>query len=251
MLRLIRCLACAASPLALLACTPVPQAPLPDTLGNPLAVEAGYRLLFNDTLVGNAFFALRIDADHSYVLEALTTPAGKMEQAAGHEILESSRGNVDGALVQPEEFTHSVIDGEHIKVERLLFDWDKRLLRRIDGEATQTVSLQPGTHDRLSYLLAARHLASAAGDAVEIEIASPRASEKTRLELQDAEPIEVPAGRFRALGITRATAENGETRSLWFDVEASPLPLRVSHSWDGNTVEMVLETLSQVPGDPH
>lgn len=55
MLRLIRCLACAASPLALLACTPVPQAPSPDTLGNPLAVEAGYRLLFNDTLVGNAF----------------------------------------------------------------------------------------------------------------------------------------------------------------------------------------------------
>lgn len=251
MLRLIRRLIGAAAPLALLACTPVPQAPSPDTLETPLMVEAGYRLLFNDALVGNAFFALRINADRSYVLEALTTPAGKMQQAAGHEILESSRGSVDGALVRPAEFTHSVIDGEHIVVERLLFDWDKRLLRRIDGEAAQTASLPPGTHDRLSYLLAARHLASAAGDAVQIEIASPRASEKTRLELKDAEPIEVPAGRFRAVGITRATADKGETRSLWFDVQASPLPLRVSHSWDGNTVEMLLETLSHVPGDPH
>ena len=48
----------------LLGCTPLPQ-----TLSQPMAVEATYRLVFNEQLVGMALFALQIHADGSYELE--------------------------------------------------------------------------------------------------------------------------------------------------------------------------------------
>ncbi|HPE79617.1 MAG: DUF3108 domain-containing protein [Sedimenticolaceae bacterium] len=250
MLRLIRRISGVTLTLALVACTPAPEVAAPFEMEKPVQVEAVYRLMFNDALVGNAFFSMQIMADGSYVIEALTIPAGKMQQAEGHEVLESSRGNYDSTQIRPAEFTHSVINSEHIEVINLMFDWESHALRLVNGDEKQTVSLQPGTHDRLSYLLAARRLAATGTGAVQVQIASPQASEQTRLEVRGIETVEVPAGSYRAVGIARATPEEGETRMLWFDVQSFPLPLRVSHSWDGKTVEMVLETLSQTPGDP-
>ena len=63
----------------------------------PMQLDAVYRLLFNDTLVGNALFALSINADGTYRIEAFTTPAGEMVTQGGHEILEISRLQVPGS----------------------------------------------------------------------------------------------------------------------------------------------------------
>ena len=61
----------------------------------PLSLEASYRLLYNDTLVGTALFALEIGPDGSYGLDAFTVPAGEMRRKGEHEVLESSRGSLD------------------------------------------------------------------------------------------------------------------------------------------------------------
>ena len=44
----------------------------------PLSLEARYRLMYNDTLVGTALFTLEIGADGAYRLDAFTVPAGQM-----------------------------------------------------------------------------------------------------------------------------------------------------------------------------
>ena len=72
-----------------------PEVAAPFEMEKPVQVEAVYGLMFNEALVGNAFFSMQIMADGSYVIEALTIPAGKMQQAEGHEVLESSRGTSD------------------------------------------------------------------------------------------------------------------------------------------------------------
>lgn len=223
---------------ALFACTPMPQ-----THEAPLAVEASYRLLFNDALVGNAFFVLRIRPDRSYRLEAFTTPAGKMQQAAGHEVLEVSRGTIAGEQVRPSRFDHSVLRDTDIAAINLVFDWDGRALHLVAGEQMRKVALLPGTQDRLSYLLAARRLAERGEGRLHLQIASAYSTDETLLEVTGEQALEVPAGRYRAVGLRRITPESDETRALWFDTATSPLPLRVLRSWDGNTVDMQLESL--------
>jgi hypothetical protein len=229
--------------LAVTACTPAPQ-PL-----EPIAVEAGYRLLFNGNLVGNALFALHLEADGTYLIEAFTVPAGQMQQTGRHEILESSRGSVGDQGIRPQRFEHSVMQDGRVEAFSFVFDWEAGVLRLIGGkDGERTVGLLPGTHDRLSYLLAARQLAVAAEGILQIQIASPDSAEKTRLEVMPDEVMEIPLGRYQATGIRRVSAEPNETRALWFNPGLSPLPLRVVRTWGGNTAEMQLESLS--PGHP-
>ena len=226
------------------ACTPLPE------MEQPVAIEAGYRLLFNDALVGNALFVLQLQPGGIYHLEAFTTPAGQMQRAAGHEVLETSRGVIDREGIRPQRFEHSVMDGERVEMVKLDFDWDGHALRLTDRDRTHTAGLQPQTHDRLSYLLAARRLAAAGEGRTRILIASADAVDDTRLEVIGRQSIMIPLGHYEAIAVSRVTADSDETRELWFDTGFSPLPLRVLHGWDENTVEMQLETFSRNPGHP-
>lgn len=245
MLNRIRHAALIAATLALAACS-APR----EGSETPLSVEATYRLLFNDLLVGNALFELHIAKDGNYRIEAFTVPAGQMRQAAGHEVLESSEGMITADEIRPLRFDHSVMEGEHIEVMNLRFDWDRHALHLSAGDTERDIVLPPHTHDRLSYLLAARRLAAAGAGMQQIQVASIETSEETRLEIIGSAPVEVPFGHYQAVGVQRITPDADETRQLWFDPQFGPLPLRVVHVHDGNTVEMQLEGFSRRPNDP-
>jgi hypothetical protein len=206
-----------------------------------LHTESSYRVLFNDALVAHALFQLSIDADGGYRIEAFTTPAGHMSKA-DQQILEVSSGRIDAGRIVPQRFDHSVIRGDGVDAVNLLFDWPKKRLQLIGGEQRRQVALLPDTQDRLSYLLAARMLARRGGD-LNLQVASSEATEETRLSVIGQRRLELPLGPVEAIGISRRTADSAEERELWFRDDLTPLPLRVVRRRDGNTVEMLLETV--------
>jgi hypothetical protein len=226
--------------LMLSACGPAPQ-----MAAGPVSVEAGYRLMFNDALVGDALFILQIGADGAYRIEAFTTPAGQMRRAEGHEVLESSQGVIDSEGVRPRRFDHSVMADEQIESVKLVFDHERNLLRIVDRQVERTVALAPSTQDHLSYLLTAQRLAMKGEGATEIQIASKGSTEQTQLQVVGPESIDVPLGHYETIAIQRVTSKPDEIRALWFDTGLSPLPVRVVHGWAGNTVDMQLESLTR------
>ena len=232
--------------LALSACSPA----TPPVAFEPVSLEASYRLLFNDALVGNALFVLEIHPDGRYRIDAFTTPAGQMRRAAGHEVLESSQGTIDSGGVRPLRFDLSVMADGQVEWHRLVFDWDRGVQRIADPNSERTVALLPGTQDRLSYLLTAHRLAATNAESLELRIASIGATEKTQLLLAGPEPIDVPLGHFETIAVRRVTSEPNEIRALWFEAAVGPLPLRVVHGWVGNTVDMQLESLTRRPDRP-
>lgn len=209
-----------------------------------LDVEASYELRYNDSLVGRALFVLQVDDGGAYLLEAFTVPAGKMARQDKHEVLESSRGQLDRGGVQPHRFDASVLLDGGLQAQRLQFDWPGRRLTFVDGDERIQIALHPGTQDRLSYLLLARRLARAGSGAMALRIASPGQTENTHLTVHGSAPLEVPAGRFDGIGIRRAGTLAAENRTLWFDPAACPLPLSVVHETDNSRVEMLLERCS-------
>ena len=216
----------------------------------PVSIEAAYRLMFNDLLVGQALFALRIGADGSYRLDAFTVPAGQMQSAAGHEVLETSEGTLSPDAVRPLRFDHSVVEDGRIELVRLLFDWERYTLRLRGRQDDRDIGLLPGTHDRLSYLLAARRLAARGEGVQQIRVASAEDSEDAVLEVSGHDAIEVPLGHYQAVAVTRSGPDPHDRRTLWFDTGFAPLPLRVVHAHDGNTVDMQLERLNRRPNGP-
>jgi hypothetical protein len=231
--------------LLLAACGPTPR-----ELPEAVAVEATYRLQFNDVLVGHALFALKISSDGAYSIDAFTTPAGQMRQDSVHEVLENSRGKIDSRGVRPERFDRSVMLDREVTLQRLAFDWEHRRLRYTAGKEARVDALLPGTQDRLSYLLAAWRMVTADEAAMEIQIASVEAVEQTRLEVIGEETIEIPLGRYETVAVRRSTPQPNQIRAIWFKTDLSPLPLRVVHGWAGSTVDMQLESLSRNPDRP-
>lgn len=230
--------------LVLAACTPPPQQP------EPISTEASYRLLFNGNLVGQALFALQIGPDGNYRIDTFTVPAGQMQQAVGHEVLESSQGTIGDKGIRPRRFKHSVMQGERVETFSFVFDWEKHILQLVGADSERKVGLLPDTHDRLSYLLVAQRLAVAAQGASTLQIASPESATEAHLEVIGKRTITTPFGQLNATGIRRTGAESDEVRELWFAPEAGPLPIQVKHSRDENEVEMQLESLSRPPGHP-
>ncbi|MCB1723126.1 MAG: DUF3108 domain-containing protein [Chromatiaceae bacterium] len=221
-----------------------------DPLVRPTTIEATYRLLYNDSLVGSSLFVLSIDAAGGYRLDAFTTPAGKMQREQAHEVLETSLGEIDATSVRPALFEESVMHDGDMQIARVRFDWAERALT-VDGpEGSRRVALLPGTQDRLSYLLAASRLAAAGAGTHLLQVASAAASEENRLEIEGHEPVTLPLGHFDAVRISRLTPDEQETRTLWFSPDMGPLPLRALQLRDGNSVEMRLEDFTRRPSDP-
>ena len=231
--------------LLLAACDTTQKPPEP-----PVSVEARYRLLYNDTLVGASLFTLEIDADGVYRLDAFTVPAGQMQGNGEHEVLESSRGSLTDDAIRPAAFEKSVMrDGEY-ELGSLAFDWQHNALAVVGRNGSQVISLPPDTHDRLSYLLAARRLAAAGTGNMLLQVASLQASEETQLQVDGSESIEVPLGRFDAVTIRRIGADANDERQLWFAPDELPLPLRISQLRDGNNVDMQLVGVNRRSNDP-
>lgn len=206
--------------------------------------EATYRLLFNDELVGHALFVLDVDRHGNYRLETLTTPAGDRAGQAAHEILETSLGIADRAI-RPLRFEHSLLRDGDIDLLSLTFDWDQRRAHLQHRDRRQTFGLQPDTHDRLSYLMAAQRLAETGTGSLPLQIISTEASEQTLLIATGREDIEVPLGRYDAVVIDRRSAQQAQRRTLWFDTSLSPLPLRVRRASADEVVDMQLEHLQR------
>jgi hypothetical protein len=221
-----------------------------DTPEPPTGIEAGYRLLFNDVLVGRALFALQIGPDGAYRIDAFTVPAGQMERAAGHEVLETSEGTLTADAIRPRAFVHSVKEGKDIEVLRLHFDWERQVLHLHGKDGERALGLVPATHDRLSYLLAARRLALQGEGAAQIRIADPEAVADAGLAVIGHGPVEVPLGHYQGVGVRRTSPDDEDSRLLWFDPALAPLPLRIVHERDGSTVDMQLERLNRPPNDP-
>jgi len=214
----------------------------------PVQLDAGYQLRFNDSLVGHALFVLAIDDTGRYRLEAFTTPAGKITGQGGQEILEVSEGRLDARQITPLRFEHSVLLGDELKRVGFEFDWQARTQRVSNDEVHQTLALLPDTHDRLSYLLAAGRLArSESGQLHEIRLASLEATEQVVLQVIGQAEVTVPLDTFDATGIRRVSVDGSQEREMWFATDAGPLPLRVVRRSDGNSIEMQLESLSVNP----
>jgi len=152
--------------------------------------------------------------------------------------------------VYPGRFEKSVVAGKDMQVDRLVFDWEKRLRHRTGTQGEHTGVLLPGTQDRLSYILAAWQLALAGEGSTQIQIVSPGKTDTTRLKVIGVEPVDVPFGKFEAVAVRRMTHKPNVIRALWFDTGLGPLPLRVVHGRAGNTVDMKLESLSRQPNHP-
>jgi hypothetical protein len=215
-------------------------------LASQQAFRATYLLLFNGELVGHAYLKLSVEADDRYRFEIFTLPAGRMDAEERHEILESSRGTLGAVSVRPERYDYSMRTSMATALFAQKFDWQAgKLLIRSDSEQTE-VALEPGSQDRISYILLARQMAAQKdAAALELAVVGLEATLKTELKPLPPRTVDTGIGPLEAVGIERSTAEQKYLRKLWFAPARDYVPVLIEQSWEKGEVRMVLETLGR------
>ena len=203
--------------------------------------DAEYRLLFNDEPVARAFFRLKVEDAGRYVFEAYTVPAGKVAaEHEQHEILEASEGQYrDDALI-PDSYFYSVRDPEGTRWFEQVFDWPRDALFLHSGEETQAARLEPGTQDRLSYLLRLVQAVAGGEQALSFAVAEPEYTRQLRFRNHAREALSLPAGKVEALGVDCFT--NGEIpdRVIWIAPAWDHIPVLIERAVPDGRVRMEL-----------
>ncbi len=214
-----------------------------DTPPPPQAFKASYRLLFDGRLVGKAYFELKRPASDRYVFEAYTTPAGQQPTGQNGNILEISRGQLNGNIPKPDQYTYSAENRGNKQLINLAFKHRKKELQIHNGNKAKTLKLQQPIQDRLSYLLRARALAAAKDSDTGVFIAELEASVPARLTPLAQKKITTPQGSYMATGVQRTDVDDSKQRILWFAPKLDYLPVRIEQSTSKGTAVLELDYL--------
>jgi len=202
--------------------------------------DAKYRLLHNDKLVGQTLFRARI-ADGAYTMEAFTIPSGSIARdAPEHEVLEISEGSWHDAGPVPGAYVYHLRDGRGDHLFEQVFDWAEGKLRLSYADQTEAAELEPGTQDRLSYLL---QLAEAVRDGFTefaFAVAEPEATVAMRFRALLRETLEVGAGKAEAIGVECFTTGDTPDRTIWIVPEWQHVPALIERAVEDGRVRMEL-----------
>jgi hypothetical protein len=151
-----------------------------------------------------------------------------------------SRGNVTTEGLQPLQFQHIRSDAPN-KLATATFDWDKHQVRhQYKGNSKLHENLLAGSQDQLSVLYQFAFMSPLPAE-YELEVASGKSIKKHRYLGSDGGVVATPAGPFATRLYQRVGhAADDKSVSVWIAPARHNLPVQVSISQDGVTVEQRL-----------
>jgi hypothetical protein len=193
----------------------VPTAPQAITL--PTKGRISYDLTRGEQgfIIGRTIQEWEHDGLH-YKANGVTETTGLAALIKSVRVLQSSRGRISAAGLQPEEFRHEKVKGTDVAD----FDWERKLLR-YDGKE---VALPAGTQDMLSLYFQAT-LTAVPDQVLELPIATGRKLERYRFEPKGEERLTVLHKEW--LTWRYAAKSGGDLIEIWIAPELRGLPLKM------------------------
>jgi hypothetical protein len=193
----------------------IPTAPQAITL--PTKGRISYDLMRGDQgfIIGQSVQEWEHDGLH-YQASGVTQTTGLAAWIKSVRVLQSSRGRISAAGLQPEEFRHEKVKG----TDTAAFDWERKLLS-YDGKE---VALPPGTQDMLSLYYQAS-LTAVADQVLELPIATGRKLERYRFEPKGEERLTVSQKEW--LTWRYAARSGGDLIEIWIAPDLRGLPLKI------------------------
>jgi hypothetical protein len=197
----------------------VHAAPLPD-------FSASYELRLGSLRIGTSHLSLENGAGGSYVYEASSAPVELVSWLFRQALHETSRGTLAGAGVRPDSY-HYLRSGGRERREALQFDWQAMTVSNQVEDSRWKMDIPAGTLDKLASQLAMM-LALRAGETdMAFNIADDGKLREYRFKVVGKETLELPAGTFDTVKITRLRDNNKRETYVWCAPELNYLPVRI------------------------
>jgi len=209
--------------------------------------EASYILKRGSLRIGSSNIEFRSSNDGSYVYESHSWPTRWVAWLLKDRLQESSRGRITPAGLRPDSYHYLRSGGSREREADLSFDWDRNLVsNRVEGSLWE-MEIPTGTIDKLASQLGMMLALQQDKDDVTFMVADGGHLKQYRYKIIGYETIEVPAGTFETVKITKLRDNKNRITYVWCAPALNYLPVRIfQRETDGAEYTSDLESFSEV-----
>ena len=209
--------------------------------------EASYILKRGSLRIGSSNIEFRSDKDGSYVYESHSWPSRWVAWLLKDRLHESSRGNfIDGSL-RPDNYHYLRTGGSREREADLSFDWKQNRVRNHVEGSLWEMEIPTGTVDKLASQLGMMLALRAQKHDVTFKVADGGRLKEYRFKVIGHETVEVPAGTFETVKITKLRDNKDRVTYVWCAPALNYLPVRIwQRETDDAEYSSDLESFSEV-----
>ena len=218
----------------------VPAATLPD-------FEASYILKRGSLRIGSSTIELRTGNEGSYLYESRSWPTRWVAWLLKDRLHESSRGNITATGLRPDTYHYLRSGGSREREADLSFDWEQNLVSNLVEGSRWEMEVPTGTIDKLASQLGMMLALQQDKEDVTFMVADGGHLKEYRFKVIGHETVEVPAGTFETVKITKLRDNKNRVTYVWCAPALNYLPVRIfQRETDDAEYTSDLESFSEV-----
>jgi len=208
--------------------------------------EASYILKRGSLTIGSSAIEFRLDNDGNYLYQSRSKPTRWVAWLLKDRLHESSRGRITATGLRPDSYHYLRNGGSREREADLSFDWDKNVVSNLVEDSLWEMDIPTGTVDKLASQLGMMLALQQDRDDVTFMVADGGHLKDYRFKVIGHETIEVPAGTFETVKITKLRDNKNRQTYVWCAPALNYLPVRIwQRETDGAEYTSDLESFSE------
>jgi hypothetical protein len=209
--------------------------------------EASYILKRGSLRIGSSIIKLRTGDEGGYLYESRSWPTRWVAWLLKDRLHESSRGNITATGLRPDTYHYLRSGGSREREADLSFDWEQNLVSNLVEGSLWDMEVPTGTIDKLASQLGMMLALQQDKDDVTFMVADGGHLKEYRFKVIGHETVEVPAGTFETVKITKLRDNKDRVTYVWCAPALNYLPVRIfQRETDDAEYTSDLESFSEV-----
>jgi Protein of unknown function (DUF3108) len=194
------------------------------------------RTEIDGSAVGKAAITYNLLDGSHYQLKWLTEGKG-LAALIFPDLLQTSEGVLIKTGLQPSKYVYQ-FGNKTDKTRTANFDWPSKIVTLQTSKGTQTVDLEEGTQDLLSFMYQFMYVAPL--QTMQIPIATGKKLAVYDYSFEGEENINIALGELKTMHIVHNGSDSDEKTELWLAIDYQYIPVKIRKiEKNGDVVEMV------------
>ena len=208
----------------------------------PENFELTFVVMSDDTRLGETRWTLSKDQHNYYRFETVTRATGLVSLVMGGERRERSTWQYYEQGLRPLSYRYqrSGAGGRQVDIE---FDWEHGVARNTAQGTTWKMKLEPGTLDKLLYMLALMQDLRSGKEQFSYRIADGGRLKTYGAEVLGREVLSTRLGALETIKVKPQSTPTGRETILWYAPNLHYLPVQVQHRDKNDVLVMRIESL--------
>jgi Protein of unknown function (DUF3108) len=215
----------------------------------PPDFRASYELTRGSMKIGNSSIELSISRNGSYTYKSRSWPVHWVAWFLKDKLNESSKGKITEQGIRPDRYSYQRTGGSTEREAKLFFDWEDMTVENNVEDSRWKMDIPAGTLDKLVSHLGMMYELDNGETDIKFNVADGGKLKEFRFRVVGEETIEVPAGSFRTVKVSRLRDNSKRETFFWCAPALHFLPVRIrQREKDDSEYQSDLESYSSSPG---